>query len=321
MNQSPFRAFESRNFRSRMESAQRVREGRSVYRALLDTTLTKEDIRKANQELNEKPEDLNRHLARVRELLAILLNLNYEQLNGKYCFRFIEVIFLYRAKHPRLFRRPKDIESILRCNIFNYLAHRDAQGRAIFVMKIGHWCPETFSFKEFVGAGNVLSHWVLSNPVTQINGYVGIWDFKDYSFQHFSNSCTPRLMWMLSSLMQDCFPGRFKVAYCVNCPPLADVVWKLFKPLIREKYRKRVVVIGSDMKDLHKYIHASVLPEEYGGTLPPSDNTEAVRRLLETDSEWDKDKKYGYVPKIGRCKDGEEESDLVPAAQEESCAA
>ncbi|GBO44320.1 hypothetical protein AVEN_19584-1, partial [Araneus ventricosus] len=65
-----------------------------------------------------------------------------------------------------------------------------------------NWCPETFSFKEFVGAGNMLSHWVLKNPVTQINGYVGIWDFKDYSFQHFSNSCTPRLMWMLSSLMQ-----------------------------------------------------------------------------------------------------------------------
>ncbi|GFQ97996.1 clavesin-1 [Trichonephila clavata] len=317
-----------------MDTAQRIREGKSVYRPLLDTTLTKEDIRKAKQELNEKPEDLNRHLVRVKELLTkekdlfpktddefLLRFLRARKFNDERAANLIRDHYRYRVKHPRLFRRPKDIEAILRCNIFNYLAHRDAQGRAIFVMKIGHWCPETFSFKEFVGAGNVLSHWVLSNPVTQINGYVGIWDFKDYSFQHFSNSCTPRLMWMLSSLMQDCFPGRFKVAYCVNCPPLADVVWKLFKPLIREKYRKRVVVIGSDMKDLHKYIHASVLPEEYGGTMPPSDSTEAVNRLLDTESEWIKDKKYGYVPKIGRCKEEDEEPELVPAAQEESCAA
>ncbi|GFY63780.1 clavesin-1 [Trichonephila inaurata madagascariensis] len=280
-----------------MDTAQRVREGKSIYRPLLDTTLTKEDIRKAKQELNEKPEDLNRHLVRVKELLTkekeLFPNTDDEFLhrflrarkfNDERAANLIRDHYRYRVKHPRLFRRPKDMEAILRCNIFNYLAHRDAQGRAIFVMKIGHWCPETFSFKEFVGAGNVLSQWVLSNPVTQINGYVGIWDFKDYSFQHFSNSCTPRLMWMLSSLMQ-------------------------------------VVVIGSDMKDLHKYIHASVLPEEYGGTMPPSDCTEAVNRLLEADSEWIKDKKYGYVPKIGRCKEEEEEPELVKAAKEESCAA
>ncbi|GIX86107.1 clavesin-2 [Caerostris darwini] len=318
-----------------MESAQRIREGTSVYRPLLDTTLTKEDLRKAKRELNEKPEDYARHLAKVRDLLAkekdliprtddefLLRFLRVRKFNDERAANLVKDHYRYRIKHPRLFRRPKDMEPILRCNMFNYLAHRDAQGRAIFIMKIANWCPETYNFKEFVGAGNTLSHWVLKNPVTQINGYVGNWDFKDYSFQHFSNSCSPRLMWMLSALMQDCFPGRFKVAYCVNCPPLADVVWKLFKPLIREKYRKRVVVIGSDMADLHKYIHASVLPIEYGGTLPTSDSTEAVNYLMETDSEWDKDSRYGYKQKMGRCKNEDEEQDLVSATvQEESCAA
>ncbi|CAL1275146.1 unnamed protein product [Larinioides sclopetarius] len=318
-----------------METAKPIKEGNSVYRPLLDTTITKEDVRKAKQELNEKPEDYGRHLARIRDLLSkekdlnpktddefLLRFLRARKFNDERAANLVKDHYRYRAKHPRLFRNPKDMEDIFRCNIFNYLTHRDAQGRAVFVMKISNWCPETFSFKEFVGAGNVLSHWVLKNPVTQINGYVGIWDFKDYSFQHFSNSCTPRLMWMLSSLMQDCFPGRFKVAYCVNCPPLADVVWKLFKPLIREKYRKRVVVIGNDMADLHKYIHASILPEEYGGTMPASDCTEAVNILMQTDREWQKDMKYGYVHKSGRCKDEDEEQDLVPASvPEESCAA
>ncbi|KFM81896.1 Clavesin-2, partial [Stegodyphus mimosarum] len=189
-------------------------------------------------------------------------------------------------------------------------------------MKIGLWCTETYTFKEFVGAGNILSQWVVRNPVTQVNGFVGIWDFKDYSFAHFSNSCTPRLMWMLCSLMQDCFPGRFKVAYCVNCPPLADVVWKLFKPLIREKYRKRIVVCGSDMKLLHKYIHPSVLPEEYGGVLPPSDCTEAVEKVLEIDEEWEKDKRYGFRHAVTKCKKEEDDQDHISTqAKEEACMA
>ncbi|KAG8193256.1 hypothetical protein JTE90_027000 [Oedothorax gibbosus] len=315
-----------------METAKVVREGSSVYRPLLHTKLSKEDIKKAKVELNEHQGEHAKHLARVRELLAkekdffpkkddefLLRFLRARKFNDERAANLVKDHYRYKAKNPRLFRRPLDVEPMIKLNMFNYLAHRDAQGRAIFVMKIGLWCTETFSFKEFVGAGNVLSHWVLRNPVTQVNGFVGIWDFKDYSFQHFSNSCTPRLMWMLCSLMQDCFPGRFKVAYCINCPPLADVVWKLFKPLLREKYRKRVVVIGNDMAELHKYIHASVLPEEYGGELPPSDSKEALAKLLETDAEWDKESKYGFrVPKETRCEDGQ---DLVPVAQEESCAA
>ncbi|XP_042908492.1 clavesin-2 [Parasteatoda tepidariorum] len=318
-----------------MDSARTIKVDGAVYRPLLDTTITKEDLRKAKQELNERPEERRKHVDRVRKYLSKEKDLNTRtdeeflvrflrarKFNDERAANLVKDHYRYRSKNPRLFQRPKDMEDILRCNIFNYLSHRDPQGRAIFLMKIGLWCTESYSFKEFVGAGNILSHWVLKNPVTQINGYVGIWDFKDYSFQHFSNSCSPRLMWMLSSLMQDCFPGRFKVAYCVNCPPLADVVWKLFKPLIREKYRKRIVVIGNDMTELHKYIHPSVLPEEYGGELPPSDSTEAVGKLMEMDSEWDREKKYGYRIQSNRCKDEDEDQDIMATnAQEEPCIA
>ncbi|GBM92972.1 hypothetical protein AVEN_198014-1, partial [Araneus ventricosus] len=83
-----------------------------------------------------------------------------------------------------------------------------------------------------------------------------------------------------------------------------------------------VVVIGNDMADLHKYVHASILPEEYGGTMPASDCTETVNLFMQTDREWQKDLKYGYVHKSGRCKDEDDEPDLVPASvPEESCAA
>ena len=79
------------------------------------------------------------------------------------------------------------------------------------------------------------------------------------------------------------------------------------------------MVIGNEMSELHKHIHPSVLPEEYGGDLPPSDSKEALAKLLETDAEWDKESRYGFrVPQEIRCEDGQ---DLVPVAKEEPCAA
>ncbi|GBN68696.1 hypothetical protein AVEN_242485-1 [Araneus ventricosus] len=71
-----------------MESAKPIKEGNTVYRPLLDTTLTKEDVRKAKQELNEKPEDYGRHLARVRDLLAKEKDLN-PKTDDEFLLRFL----------------------------------------------------------------------------------------------------------------------------------------------------------------------------------------------------------------------------------------
>lgn len=74
------------------------------------------------------------------------------------------------------------------------------------------------------------------------------------------------------------------------------------------------------MTALHKYIHPSVLPQEYGGELPPSDCTEIVDKLLESDEEWKKDMKYGFRSQISRCKNEEDDHGEM-VNNEESCAA
>lgn len=55
----------------RMDAARVVKpDDGGVYRPLLDTTVTREDRRKASIELNEKPEDIAAHINRIREYLS-----------------------------------------------------------------------------------------------------------------------------------------------------------------------------------------------------------------------------------------------------------
>ncbi|GBM65773.1 hypothetical protein AVEN_188221-1, partial [Araneus ventricosus] len=104
---------------------------------------------------------------------------------------------------------------------------------------VARWITEEMSYADFVAAGNLIAEYVLDNPVTQINGYIGIWDFKGFSFKHFLPFCSPKHIILLSTLMQDRFPARFKIAYCVNCSPLVNKAWSLINPVLKEKFRKR----------------------------------------------------------------------------------
>lgn len=58
-------------------------------------------------------------------------------------------------------------------------------------------------------------------------------------------------------------------------PFLFDLVWKMFKPFVREKLRKRMFFHGSKMNSLHTHMAPSHLPANYGGSLPEIDYTAA----------------------------------------------
>lgn len=63
--------------------------------------------------------------------------------------------------------------------------------------------------------------------------------------------------------------------HIVKQPMLFNMVWKMFKPFVREKLKKRMFFHGSKMSSLHSYIPPSHLPKNYGGDLPEIDYTSA----------------------------------------------
>ncbi|XP_054714805.1 retinaldehyde-binding protein 1-like [Uloborus diversus] len=293
-----------------MDTAKTIVVGNKSYRPLLDEHLIPEDIRKAREELNETENSRVAVLKAFKEKLSqekeyvprtddiyVLRFLRTRKFDCERSQKLMKEHYKFRAKHPAVFPAPSTIEKALRANIFNYLPHRDHLGRAIFVVKMALWDPDEIPYHEFVAVGNILSEYVLDNPVTQINGYVGLWDFAGFSLKQFIPFCSPKHIWLLSSLMQDRFPGRFKIAYCVNCHNLVNTAWNLFKPILKEKFRNRVKILGGDMKVLHQFFDPAILPVEFGGVQPPSDCEEIVEKVLKKEQYFNYNRKFGYQPK------------------------
>ena len=103
---------------------------------------------------------------------------------------------------------------------------------------------------------------------------VVIMDFDGLSMKQVMG-LTPSFSMRLLSFIQDAMPLRLKEVHFVKQPFLFDIVWRMFKPFIREKLRKRMYFHGSKMNSLHTHMSPSHLPKNYGGQLPEIDYTAA----------------------------------------------
>jgi hypothetical protein len=62
------------------------------------------------------------------------------------------------------------------------------------------------------------------------------------------------------------FPEHMYKSFIINAPSVFSVGWSIIKPLLPERTIKKVMILGSDFKDvLLQYIPEEELPVEYGG--------------------------------------------------------
>ncbi|NWY76219.1 S14L2 protein, partial [Erithacus rubecula] len=74
------------------------------------------------------------------------------------------------------------------------------------------------------------------------------------------------------SMFEENYPESLKRLFIVKAPKLFPVAYNLVKHFLSEDTRKKVVVLGSNWKEvLQKYIDPSQIPVEYGGTLTDPD--------------------------------------------------
>ncbi|NXI51588.1 S14L2 protein, partial [Chloroceryle aenea] len=76
----------------------------------------------------------------------------------------------------------------------------------------------------------------------------------------------------LLTMFEENYPESLKRLFIVKAPKIFPVAYNLVKHLLSEDTRKKVVVLGSNWKEvLQKYIDPDQLPVEYGGTLTDPD--------------------------------------------------
>ncbi|GIY00192.1 retinaldehyde-binding protein 1 [Caerostris darwini] len=244
--------------------------------------ITPELEKYAAEKLNETPETRAKALREFHELVdndpdlhvtaedrLILIWLRSKKFDAKKAFDFMKLGLNYVESYRYLLERkdPVTIRRVNSKNMFGFLPYRDPDGRAILYARADCWDPNTIPAADCIFAGLVAVQSAGHNEVNQIIGFVVILDLKDLKIQQ----VLAMSRWMIfgTVLLQRACPCFLKAFHVINIPPFYKIGWKLVKPLLSEKIKKRFIFHkSSDLTTLYEYLPKAILPPELGGTVP-----------------------------------------------------
>ncbi|KAL0274471.1 UNVERIFIED_CONTAM: hypothetical protein PYX00_006884 [Menopon gallinae] len=268
---------------------------------------------KAERELRETPEVRKKALEDLRALLENEKNMYFAD-RDEILIRYLRPVKFYPESALALMKRiaefkqkhasvVKDLMPVMMEDVMlnnkgiNVLVDRDQDGRRILVAQVGkNWDTSKVSNVQVFQLFYLIHLAALVEPATQVNGVVVIMDFEGLGLKQIKE-LTPNFSLRLLSFIQDAMPLRLKEVHIVKQPRIFSMVWKIFKPLIKEKLDKRLHFHGNDMSSLHKFISPSCLPEDYDGKLPKIDYSarEWYPVLRSLDSTMEEYNKFGFT--------------------------
>ncbi|XP_061613464.1 clavesin-1-like isoform X2 [Phyllopteryx taeniolatus] len=261
---------------------------------------------KARAELNENPDTLHRDIQRVRDMIVTRPDVGFLRTDDDFVLRFLRArkfdpvetfrllaqYFHFRQQNLHMFHSFKvrtrtpiaralvnrtrvrqvdepGIKRALTDGFPGVLETPDQHGRKILILFASNWDQNRNSFTDILRAILLSLEVLIEKPELQINGFVLIVDWSDFSFKQ-ASKLTPNVLKLAIEGLQDSFPARFGGIHFVNQPWYIRAMFTIIKPFLKDKTRKRL-------------IRPDCLPSEFGGTLPPYDTGTWARTLLGPD--------------------------------------
>jgi len=141
---------------------------------------------------------------------------------------------------------------------------RDNLGRRIVILhRMGNWDPSLISTSDFLAAAYTVLDMVSKEPKTQIAGIVFVLNAEGFSFKHLRNFGTGEIK-CLAAILNGAIPLWFRKFHIVNHPRVFGIFFGLIKPFLNERIRDNII-FHSDMKSLQKEVKLKLLPPELGG--------------------------------------------------------
>ncbi|XP_068199616.1 clavesin-1-like [Antennarius striatus] len=255
---------------------------------------------KARLELNENPDTLHQDIQQVRDMIVsrpdvgflrtdddfILRFLRARKFDRAESFRLLAQYFQFRQQNLDMFQSFKvedpGIKRALMDGFPGVLETPDQQGRKILILFASNWDQSRSSFTDILRAVLLSLEVLIEDPELQINGFLLIIDWSDFSFKQASR-LTPNILRLAIEGLQDSFPARFGGIHFVNQPWYVHAMFTIIKPFLKDKTRKRIFLHGNNLMSLHQLVRPDCLPSELGGTLPPYDVGAWARSLLGPD--------------------------------------
>ncbi|XP_056629803.1 clavesin-2-like [Diorhabda sublineata] len=252
--------------------------------SLNKSPLDEETRQIALNELRETPENVANGLAELRELLANDSSIYFKD-TDEYLTIFLRPCKWYAKSAYELMKRITDFkeknkgtlnnlmpedekEAITEHNVVNILTNLDHKGRRVLLVHAGEtWDPSKVTSDQIFRIFYLIHEVAVLELQTQVRGVVVIMDYNGMGMKQV-RGLGPSFALLLLSFIQDAMPLRLKEVHMVREPFVFNMVWTLFKPLLRAKLNKRIFFHGKKMSSLHKYLAPSHLPKNYDGLLP-----------------------------------------------------
>ncbi|KAJ0182048.1 hypothetical protein K1T71_002770 [Dendrolimus kikuchii] len=244
----------------------------------------KKILDKAENELRETPEVVEKALAELRELIKgenslyvpaesddfLLKFLRPTKFYAESAFQKLKAYYKFRTTYSEYCDNlsPSFNRAAFRHSVVSILSPRDQHGRRIMLVESGErWNHRVVSLKDVFRAAQVALEGAMREPKTQICGVIALMDMKGLCLSQILQF-TPNYAKMALEWTQECVPARIKAVHVINQPYIFNMLFAIFKPFIAEKLRTRLHLHGSNIQSLLTHIDPKALRKRHGGLLP-----------------------------------------------------
>ncbi|XP_055904366.1 alpha-tocopherol transfer protein-like [Eupeodes corollae] len=245
--------------------------------------LTPALVKKASEELNENPNDVQFYLDSLKHWLTRQRHLKsrtHDQFliaflrGSKYslekCKKKIESFYTYRALMPELFKDrdindPKVYEILKLGSMLHLPQPISEDGPRVIMLRFGNIDFHRFKVVEVFKIGIMMADLCLYDDDNAIvAGYVVVMDLANLTPFHLFNF-DPIFAKKITIMTNKALPSRMKGFHFINMQPSIQKCFNMVKGVINEKLKHRFYFHGGDLENLYKHIPKHCFPVEYGG--------------------------------------------------------
>ncbi|XP_063244998.1 alpha-tocopherol transfer protein-like isoform X2 [Bacillus rossius redtenbacheri] len=197
---------------------------------------------------------------------------------------------------------------------------RDKLGRRVIIARPGVFDPYKYTNVDMCRIHGITYETLMEDEENQVRGYVHFADGLGVGFPHLT-LFTPREAVRIVKNGEKTLPMRHKEGHVINVPPPLKFAVDFGFTLVSEKIKKRIKIYTC-LEDALEFLDRSVMPLEYGGTMPMAEMIGLWKEevaahqstVLANDAQRVREELYSDQARQGAVSALKQPLDLLPAA-------